>query len=146
MITPHSRIRTTDFDSNPLAQATTPILKDIFEALEGANSVVLGTGDGLHICSMGLASEIEGAQLAALNASMAGVSAAQSVLLGHKDDESAGTIVAMTLPDENLVIASVAFPEVHDLLLGVSAKESQIGVVIQQTRKAAKRLSKWLNK
>lgn len=146
MMTPHSRIRTTDLDSNPLAQAAMPILSNIFEALEGARSIVLGTGDGLHICSMGLSNSVEGAQLAALNASMAGVSAAQSVLLGHKDDDGAGTIVAMTLPDENLVIASVPFPEVHDLLLGVSAKDAQIGVVIQQTRKAAKRLSEWLNK
>ncbi|KQB86815.1 hypothetical protein [Corynebacterium lowii] len=146
MITPHSKIRTTDFDSNPLAQAAMPVLKDIFEALEGVNSIVLGTGDGLHICSMGLPSAVEGAQLAALNASMAGVSAAQSALLGHNDEEGAGTIVAMTLPDENLVIGSVSFPEVHDLLLGVSARNSQIGVVIQQTRKASKRLSKWLKK
>ncbi|MCZ9308254.1 hypothetical protein ACUY3K_06045 [Corynebacterium uberis] len=138
---PRDQLRSSNLGSEGLAATILPVLAELYEDVDNTKALVVGTGDGLHVCSIGLDSAETGAQLAALNSSLAGVSGAQAQMLGHAHEEGAETIVAMTLPSDVLVVCTVPYPDLNNLLLAVSVTDSQLGMVIHLTRKAAQKIS-----
>lgn len=143
----HRKVRGQDFDTNELARAAMPYLSRIRADNAGVYSILLGTGDGLHICSLGLATPEDAAAMAALNSSMLGVADSQVRLLDPDADanSTADAVVSVTLPDGVLVLSSIVYPPLDHLVLAVSAQDTQLGVVIHEAREASRQLASWLD-
>ena len=141
----HRRIRGRQLSANEIARAALPYLSTIREEVTGIRAVVLGTGDGIHVCSLGMSGPEDAARLAALNSSMFGVTGAQVQLMGHPDAVGGETVVAVTMPGEILIVVSIVYAPVGNLLLCVSAEDTQLGMAIHQTRRAAYELAAWLS-
>lgn len=140
----HRRIRGRDLNTNDIASAALPFLTRIRKEVEGIRAVLLSTRDGIHICSVGMPNNQDAARLSALNSSMFGVSGAQVQLMGHVDAAGGETVVAVTMPDEIIMVVSVDYAPVNNLLLCVSAEDTQLGMVIHHIRHAADDLAEWL--
>ena len=141
----HRRIRGRELGANAIARAALPYLSTIREEVSGVRAIVLGTGDGIHVCSLGMGGPEDAARLSALNSSMFGVAGAQVQLMGHPDSVGGETVVAVTMPGEILIVVSIVYEPVGNLLLCVSAEDTQLGMVIHQTRQAADELAAWLS-
>ena len=140
----HRKLRGRDLNTNDIAAAALPFITRIRRELPGIRAVLLGTRDGIHICSVGLSKPEDAARLSALNSSMYGVSGAQVQLMGHPDAAGGETVVAVTMPDEIIMVVSVDYEPVNNLLLWVSAEDTQLGMVIHHIRNAADELAEWL--
>jgi len=64
--------------------------------------------------------------------------------MGHPDAAGGETVVAVTMPDEIIMVVSVDYEPVNNLLLWVSAEDTQLGMVIHHIRNAADELAEWL--
>lgn len=148
----HRRVRGTDFATNDLAAAALPYMSRMRHQVPGIYAVVLGTGDGTHVCSIGLGDALDAARISALNSSMFGTAGAQAAIvdLSRDPDEAKGegrdAIVSVSLPnDEVIALAKVAHPPVGHLVLAVFARDVQLGMVVHHARTSAQALSEWLD-
>ena len=107
--------------------------------------MVLGTGDGIHVCSIGLKDSLDAARITALNSSMLGVSSAQAMVIDPLKNEDQDTIVTVAMPgDEFIALAKIEHAPVGHLVLSLFARDTQLGMVVHQTRQAADALAEWL--
>lgn len=142
----HRTVTADSYTQDEIARAAMPFLSRIRENVRGIKSATLGTGDGIHLCSIGMSGLEDAARLAALNSSMYGVAGAQVQMMGHTEGMGIGeTVVSVTMPGEILTIVSIGYPPVGNLLLCVTAEDTQLGMVILQTRDAADALATWLS-
>ena len=49
----HRRVRGRDFGANDIAAAALPLLSHLRNQYQGIHSIILGTGDGIHVASIG---------------------------------------------------------------------------------------------
>lgn len=104
----HRRIRGRNFDTNDLASAALPYMSRMRHNVPGIHAVVLGTGDGIHVCSIGLKDSLDAARITALNSSMLGVSSAQAMVIDPLKNEDQDTIVTVAMPgDEFIALAKI---------------------------------------
>ncbi|MDO5670454.1 MAG: hypothetical protein Q4G50_10650 [Corynebacterium sp.] len=141
----HRRIRGRDFNHNDLAAAALPYMSRMRHHVPGIHAVVLGTGDGIHVCSVGLDDALDAARITALNSSMLGVSSAQAQVIDPLKEEDRDTIVTVAMPgDEYMSLAKIEHAPVGHLVLSLFARDTQLGMVVHQTRQAAASLTEWL--
>lgn len=141
----HRRIHGRNFDTNDLASAALPYMSRMRHNVPGIHAVVLGTGDGIHVCSIGLKDSLDAARITALNSSMLGVSSAQAMVIDPLKNEDQDTIVTVAMPgDEFIALAKIEHAPVGHLVLSLFARDTQLGMVVHQTRQAADALAEWL--
>ena len=141
----HRRVRGTDFSTSDLAHACLPLMSDLRTKIPDIHSVVLGTGDGLHVCSIGLRDGLDASRITALNSSMFGVAAAHAnvidPILGHEHNTS----VIVDLPGANLMaLARIEHKPIGHLVLGIFARDIQMGLLTHHAREISRALSDWL--
>ena len=84
--------------------------------------------------------------MAALNASMLSVSLAQAQVIDPLKSDLQETVVAVELPNsEFLGMARIEHPPVGHLVLGLFARDTQLGMAIHQAQALAKALTDWLD-
>ena len=49
----HRRVRGRDFGANDIAAAALPLLSHLRNQYQGIHSIILNTGDGIHVASIG---------------------------------------------------------------------------------------------
>ncbi|MDO5669816.1 MAG: hypothetical protein Q4G50_07415 [Corynebacterium sp.] len=141
----HRRIRGRNFNTNDLAAAALPYMSRMRHQVPGIHAVVLGTGDGIHVCSIGLNDALDAARITALNSSMLGVSSALAQVIDPLKEEDRDTIVTVAMPDEEfMALARIEHAPVGHLVLSLFARDTQLGMVVHQTRQAAAALTEWL--
>ncbi|AKK04710.1 MAG: hypothetical protein Q4D85_09480 [Corynebacterium sp.] len=141
----HRRVRGRDFGTNDIAAAALPLLSRLRNQYPGIYSIILGTGDGIHVCSIGFNSTDDASRMAALNSSMLAVSLAQAQVIDPLKSELRETVVAVELPDnEFLGMARIEHPPVGHLVLGLFARNTQLGMAVHQAQAIAKALHDWL--
>ncbi|MBN6191124.1 roadblock/LC7 domain-containing protein [Aneurinibacillus sp. BA2021] len=99
-------------------------------------SAVLGTADGLHIASIGLDPQ-SGEHLAAMNGSLFGVARAEAEIISGGTEPTLSAIVSLSVEDSQMALLSFILAPYGQLLLSVSAAESQLGAVIVHARSTA---------
>lgn len=123
-------------------------------AVPELTSAILATADGLRICSLGLEDD-DADRLAALNGSLFGVARAEARIVASAEDEAQvldperggglarmfGTAVSLTVGDTHTVVHSLVVPPFGQLLLGVSAREVQLGTLMVTARQAAREVA-----
>lgn len=141
----HRRVRGTDFSTSDLAKACLPMMSNLRNEIPGVQSVVLGTGDGLHVCSIGLKDGIDASRITALNSSMFGVAAAQAKVIDPVLGDEHSTSVLVELPGDNLMaLVKIEHEPIGHLVMGIFASDTQLGMLTHHSRSFAKRLSDWL--
>lgn len=148
----HRRVRDTNFETNDLAAAALPYMSRMRHQVPGIYAVVLGTGDGIHVCSIGLNDALDAARISALNSSMFGTAGAQAAVIDPLRDpneekgENRDAIVSVSLPNNEVIaLAKVAHAPVGHLVLAVFARDVQLGMVVHHARTSAQALSEWLD-
>lgn len=148
----HRRVRDTNFETNDLAAAALPYMSRMRHQVPGIYAVVLGTGDGIHVCSIGLNDALDAARISALNSSMFGTAGAQAAVIDPSRDpneekgENRDAIVSVSLPNNEVIaLAKVAHAPVGHLVLAVFARDVQLGMVVHHARTSAQALSEWLD-
>ena len=91
----HRRVRGRDFGANDIAAAALPLLSHLRNQYQGIHSIILGTGDGIHVASIGFNSPDDASRMAALNASMLSVSLAQAQVIDPLKSDLQETVVAV---------------------------------------------------
>ena len=99
-------------------------------------SAVLGTADGLHIASIGIEAE-SGDQLAAMNSSLFRVARAEADIISGGTEPTLSAIVSLSVEESQMALLSFILAPYGQLLLSVSATESQLGAVIVHARSTA---------
>jgi len=141
----HRRVRGRNFGTNDIAAAALPYMSRMRHQVPGIHSIVLGTGDGIHVCSIGLSDNVDAARLAALNSSMLGISGAQAGVIDPIDPDNKDTVVAVALPNDQYIgMAKIEHSPVGHLVLCLFARDTQLGMVVHQARQAAAALAEWL--
>nr|VDG64145.1 Uncharacterised protein [Streptococcus thermophilus] len=142
----HRRVRGTDFSTSDLAKACLPLMSNLRNEVPGVHSVVLGTGDGLHVCSIGLKDGIDASRITALNSSMFGVAAAQAKVIDPVLGDEHSTSVLVELPGENLMaLVKIEHEPIGHLVMGIFANDTQLGMLTHHAHNFGKRLSEWLS-
>lgn len=142
----HRWVRGRDFGANDIAAAALPLLSHLRNQYQGIHSIILGTGDGIHVASIGFNSPDDASRMAALNASMLSVSLAQAQVIDPLKSDLQETVVAVELPNsEFLGMARIEHPPVGHLVLGLFARDTQLGMAIHQAQALAKALTDWLD-
>lgn len=145
LIARHRRVRDQNFQTNDLAAAVMPILSYLRNQYPVINYMILGTGDGLHVCSLGFSRTEDASSMAALNASMLGISKAQGQLLDPLYEEDIDTVVTIQMPgDKFLAMAKVEHAPVGHLVIGFCASSIQLGMVVRHVQDVAERITKWI--
>ncbi|WP_255998482.1 roadblock/LC7 domain-containing protein [Corynebacterium sp. CCUG 71335] len=141
----HRRVRGTDFSTSDLAKACLPIMSNLRNEVPGVHSVVLGTGDGLHVCSIGLKDGIDASRITALNSSMFGVAAAHAKVIDPVLGDEHSTSVIVELPGDNLMaLVRIEHEPIGHLVMGIFATDTQLGMLTHHARSFGKRLGEWL--
>ena len=142
----HRRVRGQDFATNDLAAAILPAMARMRHSVPGLYAVALGTGDGLHVCSLGLPDSLVASEITALSSSMLGVAEAQGdVLEPATDDTSQPAIVTVSRPaDEYMALAKIEHPPVGHLVMTLFARDTQLGMVVYHARQSAIAMAEWL--
>ncbi len=142
----HRRVRGRDFGTNDIAAAALPLLSRLRHQYKGIHSIILGTGDGIHVCSIGFNNPDDASRMAALNASMLSVSLAQAQVIDPLKSDLQDTVVAVELPNQEFLgMARIDHPPVGHLVLGLFARDLQLGMAIHQAQALADALTNWLN-
>lgn len=141
----HRQVRGSDFNTNDIARASLPYLSELRRENAGVHTIVIGTGDGIHVCSIGLKSKEDAARLAALNASMLGSSRAQAMVVEPNRAGDGDTIVTVTMPDEeSIALAKIDHAPVGHLVLCLFGRDMPLGMLVHHARTAAAALVEWL--
>lgn len=141
----HRRVRGTDFSTNDLAQACLPLIRDLRRVVPGIYSVVLGTGDGLHVCSLGLQNGLDAARITALNASMFGIAGAHASVINPVLAKDHNTSLLINLPEENLMsLTKIEHAPVDHLVLAIYARGIPPGMLTHHAREISSSMSQWL--
>lgn len=132
-------------------------IEHIWEDFPELTSAIVSTADGLTICALGMNEEDAG-RLAALNSSLFGVARAETRIMSPGSDtdaalfETAGsdpggnalvarTSVAISFGDTQTAVFSFVVEPFGQLLLGMSARQVQLGTLMVQARAAARSIS-----
>ncbi|MCS4490415.1 hypothetical protein N7326_07515 [Corynebacterium sp. ES2794-CONJ1] len=145
LIAKHRKVRDRDFGTNDIAHAALPILSHLRSKNPNVHAMIIGTGDGIHVCSIGFDSEDNASRMAALNSSMLGVSTAQAQVMDPLKDEIQDTVVAVQLPGSELLgLARIEHPPVGHLVLGVFGRDIKLGMVVHLVQTIAQALADWI--
>ena len=142
----HRRVRGQDFATNDLAAAILPSMARMRHSVPGLYAIALGTGDGMHVCSLGLPDSLVASEITALSASMLGVAEAQANLLEAEADESAPpAIVTVARPDDEcMALVKVEHEPVGHLVMTLFARDTQLGMVVYHARNSAIQMAECL--
>lgn len=127
-----------------IGRTALPRLQRISESLPTMTSAMLGTADGLNLCSLGVPEEDVG-RLAALNSSLFAVSSAQAEIVSSAGVVPGSAMVAISTGHGHLVLVSFVQPPLGHLLLAVSAEDVQLGTMVVIVPSAAEELRTWLS-
>lgn len=142
----HRRVRGAEFSTSDLAHACLPLMQDLREQVPGVNSVVLGTGDGMHVCSIGLRDSLDASRITALNSSMFGVAAAHAKIIDPILGSEHNTSVIVELPGDNLMaLTKIEHEPIGHLVMGIFASSTQMGMLAHHARSFSASLSEWLS-
>ena len=142
----HRQVRGHDFDNNELAAAALPAMARMRESVPGLYAVALGTGDGMHVCSLGLPDSQAASEISALSSSMLGVAEAQGRVQRPDQGDAQPGIVTISRPSNEFVsLVKIDHAPVGHLVLTIFARETQLGMVVYHARQQAKEMSDWLS-
>lgn len=111
-------------------------LERLQSGFEQMTAAVLGSADGLHVCSLGL-DEDDAWHLAAMNSSLFGVARAESEVLSGGTEVALHTIVTMTIGSTQTAVLGMAAAPFGQLLLAISARDVHLGRLLLEARTAA---------
>lgn len=122
--------------SKVVSQSAMARLEQLKGRFPRMTTAVLATADGLHIASIGVDAET-GEQLAAMNGSLFGVARAEAEIISGGTEPTLSAVVSLSIEESQMALLSFILAPYGQLLLSVSAAESQLGTVIVHARSTA---------
>ncbi|GAA1346897.1 hypothetical protein [Falsarthrobacter nasiphocae] len=130
--------------SRAIGTAALPRLRRLRENNPEITSAILCTADGMNLCAVGIPEENVG-RLAALNSSLFAIAASEAEIVSEAGASPSSTTVHLSTGNGFIVLASFVLEDLGQMLLALSAEETQLGMLAVQARGAADDIRQWLS-
>lgn len=123
-----------DVWSRSLGQSVEPILAQLAVDVPTLGAALFCTADGLNVCTLGV-SEANVGRLSALTSSVLSVAAAHREAITAQRDHS--TVLNISAGEHHTVLLAVRLERLGDFVLGVYARDVNLGLLVVMTRRTA---------